>query len=247
MFKKGTILLLTIFCVSCSSVPAIKNQATTVSGEQVKYIYNDSKVEPSLKFINYNKSVSTSANHSQNSGIEYFDRGEYISIIKYVRLDSDHTFESTNEYKVRVEKTRDSILLTPYENIINQNAMLSVTYDIPVFSMSELIGILNSTKHEFKFEIDSKFPSDSINANFKRLASRDFSEFSSSENIYENSYYISLEEADVRVDIKTYPYRDGSKCSVSAFYKTKQTKSNTVSIKNIEESIKQKVSSIVNA
>lgn len=247
-FFLGSVFLL--FFVGCSSAPLIKNQVTPVSGVTVKYIYPNDVKQSDLSFRNYNSSTPNpyDSSHVTNKGVSSFDRGGHISIVKYHRLDYSDTLESTNEYRVKLEINKNTITLTPYENIINQNSLLKFApYEIPVFTSNELVNILLSTTHKFNFEVDSKFQSDSVSANFKRLASRDFSKFSSAGNIYENSYYIALEEADVRVDVKTYPYQNGSKCTVAVSYITKPSESNVVSIKEIEEKIKAKIVSIVNA
>ena len=235
--------------IGCSTTPIIKNQVSQVSGMSVKYIFSSEAEKRNLVFHTYQNNNAYQNRPNYYEGLRVSSANGDIALIKYLNREGRMDDESINEYIIKKEIVGNSIILKPYQNRLNQNSTLGgvFAYKIPTFTSDEVIEILSSTTHGFTFEVDSKFESESVNGNFRRLASRDFTKFSAGEKIYENSYYLALEGVDVKIEVTTYPYRNGSKCTVSARYKTKPNTSNIISITEIEEKIKVAVEKIVNA
>lgn len=235
--------------VGCAGVgtPPVKNLVTPVSGISVTYTLPDQAKESDLIFNEYQDQVTYAQGVFENHGVKVKKLPQEILITHYV---DNGTAGSSNEYRVKTSISGNSITLTPVENRQNQDGLI-MPKPIPLFSQKDIIDFLSFTRHKFSFEVDSKFPSESVSANFKRLASRQFSKqftaVSSGEKIFENSYALEFEGATVKFDVKTYPYQNGSKCSINVSYFTKSNPSNVINIKEIESKIKEKISLIVNA
>ncbi len=138
--------------------------------------------------------------------------------------------------------------LTPYKNRIQQDGLIPPK-SVPSFNENSLREFLSFTRHEFSFEVGSNYSSESVNANLKRMLSqKSLKSFNSGgEKIFENTYFLKINGAESRIGVKTYPYRNGSKCTVNVVYYTQLTGNNHIALGKIESSIKEEVSEIINS
>lgn len=233
-------------CANIATAP-VKNQIMPVSNLSVTYAFPNSVNESDLIFHEFQERTDYAQGVFENHGVRVKRLPQEYLVTHYV---DNGAAGSINQYRVKVLASGNTITLTPFENRKHQDGLI-LPKPIPNFSQKDIVDFLSATRHKFTFEIDSKFPSESVNANFKRIASRQFSKqftaTSSGEKIFENSYALDLAEATVKFDVTTYPYQNGSKCTVNVSYFTKSNSAGAIDIKIIENKIKERISSIVNA
>lgn len=233
-----------LFLGGCSAVQPIKNQVSDIPGKTVTYVFNNNEKGSSLIFGDY-----LISHHGdgwlENWGIQSKHSGDELLVTKFI---DNGTAGSVNEYFVKVTDKGSTVELVPYRNRMHQDGLV-LPKPIPKFSVEDINKFLSSTRHEISFELDSSYSSEPTNANFKRiLTQKPLNSFSSSdEKIFENSYFLTVEGAEARIDVKTYPYRNGSKCTVKVTYYTQATDTGEIILSEIERKIKKKVSEIVNS
>jgi len=93
-------------------------------------------------------------------------------------------------------------------------------YPVPDFSDSDVMSYLRTGGLNYKFEVNSPYPSDAVFANFERLASlRDFLSGEADPvtgKIFKKRFQIPYGQTALRFVIETYPYRTGSKAVIYA-------------------------------
>lgn len=246
MYKIKSLIFGAFFLVisGCASVQPIKNQVSDVSGKPITYIFNGESEASPLKFGDYRRTRHGDG-WLENWGIKTTSSGDEILVTKFA---DNGVAGSVNEYSVKVTRKGKDVTLTPYKNRIHQDGLV-LPKPVPSFNENSLSVFLSSTRHEFGFEVDSNYPSESVNANFKRtLSQKSLSAFKSgSEKIFENTYFLKVDGAESKIEVKTYPYRNGSKCTVNVIYYTQLTENTQIELGKIESLIKEKVTEIVNS
>jgi len=242
MIKKLCAMLISFFLLtSCVPVQPIKNKITPINELSVTYTTKDNANINNLVFGTFTN-TQPNGNFTGHNGISVKINQDQTMLV--TAFNDNGVAGSKNEYTIKYEVKNNTIILTPISNLVNQDGLV-LPKPIPNFSASDLINFLSTTKYEFDFEINSEFPSDSINANFKRLlTSTKMKSFQADKSI-KNPYILEMPEADVNLDVKLFPYRNGSKATIHAIYYTKPA--NVIVLKEIEDKIKKRVTEIINS
>ena len=235
--KIFSFIFVVIVMSGCAATQLVKNQITSVSSPPLTYTFEKSPTINDLTFDEYTNERYLSANDVVRDGLTVKRLGDEILVTKFKDVGKMALDATVNSYKVKVTVNGNTITLLPYENRKHQ-AGLIMPFPIPAFSESDLNDFLSRTVYTFSFEETSEFPASSIEANFKRLATQDYSN---------NKYRVSIPEADAYIDIKTYPYRNGSKCEISVKFYTTPTQSNNIILRDVKEKVKSAIAKIVTA
>lgn len=228
----------------CEGLQPIKNQTNEVAQEPLSYIFNGASKPTPLQFGAYrNSGVNNGV--LNNWGIRIMKSHDGMLVTKFL---DNGTAESINEYAVKMTTSGDSITLTPYKHRIHQDGLI-LPMPVPEFNENDLYQFLAATRHTFHFEVNSDYPSESVNANFKRLLSQNSLESfnSGSEKIFANSYFLKTANAEAKIEVKTFPYRNGSKCAINILYITNLPSDKQIKLGDIENEIKARIIEIINA
>lgn len=110
-----------------------------------------------------------------------------------------------------------SVTYTPLERGTYQQGLFG-KFSVPNFTDNDLVSYLRSGGLHYKFEVNTSYPSDSVFANFERLANpRDF-QYGQTDpvtgKIFKKRYQISYGASQINFTLEAYPYRNGSKAVV---------------------------------
>lgn len=184
--------------------------------------------------------------------IEYDGPHDHFSVTAYennVSSSGRRLAGSYNTYQVAYHIDGETVTLTPVEQRTHQDGLV-LPIPVPNFPMREVTAFLSTIQGEMSFKVDSPYPSEAINANFRRLMEREApGRFRSGgdERTFRNVYFTEVEGADVRLQVEVYPYRDGTQASVEVTYYTKGNGSEPIIIEAIEQRIQDAISTVVNA
>jgi len=242
---KGLVTAMAIVSLSgCAGMQPIQNQITSVTGDSITYVFESKTDVSKLKFGDWQRSRYGNGWKEQR-GVKSKGSGNNLLVTKFI---SNGTAESINEYKVEVNSNGHNLTLSPIKNRVHQDGLI-LPMPVPQFTYKDLVNFLSSTQYMMEFEVDSKFSSESVNANFKRLLTQNrLSSFNSgNEKIYKNTYFLAVEGAESKIEVETYPYRNGSKCTVKVVYYTKVVEGNKIVLSEIKKRIQAKITEIVNS
>lgn len=154
------------------------------------------------------------------------------------------------QYGVAENKDGYSVAFRPTERSTYQQGLVG-KFPLPDFGDRELLSHLTSFSIHYKFEIDSSFNTESVYANFARLATpRQFVRGETDPvtgKIYKNWYVINYKGRQVRYIVETYPYRNGSKCVVFIALPAVETGNNVVDFRQIITDLRKSLAAIANA
>lgn len=128
---------------------------------------------------------------------------------------------------------------------------LIMPFSVPDFNESDLVSYITSNQVHYKLEIDSQYNTESIFANFKRLATEE--RFRQGEKdpvtgkIFKNRFSMPVNNGKIIFSLETFPYRNGTKAVIYLNVPGYLTSDNTVDFNVILSDIKSKLESIVNS
>lgn len=181
------------------------------------------------------------------------------NIVTYLSLPLSLNLTDTKlsvAYPNNYEFKQGKVFIETYKGVDKNDRLLADSYKI--FKGLEKLAIIREYKLES--EVNSKYDSASVNANFKRLVHR-FSQIAlvnplilnSLDREYfheltkENPYMLEYKNSIYPIYFNTYPYRGGSKVTYTMYLQYKLYPDNTSSLtKEDIEAIKAKVENIVN-
>jgi hypothetical protein len=119
-----------------------------------------------------------------------------------------------------------SVTYTPLERGTYQQGLIG-KFPVPSFGDKDLESYLRTGGLPYKFEIDSPYNTDSVFANFERLANaRHYHEGATDPvtgKIFKKRYHIPYAASRVWFSLEVYPYRNGSKAVVYAIMPASET------------------------
>jgi len=220
--------------------------------------------------------------HYRKYGIVKYGPINYLAGIKINYNDKEYkiNYLNTQDYKTGTIYTTKVIFKTPYKF---ESKKISIRYptnyiyepsndvmgfeieplDNPEKLKQDVFRILNklpksklylSKRYLLKGEINTKYPADSIYANFKRLMGQYTGYYywtDSKERISpiekENTFNLKIKDKIYPINIKVYPYRNGSKVIYKAYisYKIYSDGTSTLTKQDIENA-KKEIERVVN-
>ncbi|MYN26940.1 hypothetical protein [Duganella levis] len=153
--------------------------------------------------------MSYSILNEQNNGRDF---------VVHARV-SNGTTGSGVKYTVRYQLTDSkdggySVQLTPLDRGTYQQGLIG-KYAVPDFTDADLRNHLLDNGLAYKFEVNSSYPTESVNGNFMRLASpvnmRAGEADEVSGKIFKNRFAIPFGDKKIYFTIEIFPYRNGSK------------------------------------
>ncbi len=124
-------------------------------------------------------------------------------------------------------------------------------FPVPSFSEQDLINFLKSRRVYYKMEFDSKYNSESIFANFDRLAEK--VNYKAGERdpvtgkIFKNRFAILYKNQRIYFSLEIYPYRNGSKTIVYLTIPGIYTSNNLINFDILLKAAKTRIAEIVNS
>jgi len=138
-------------------------------------------------------------------------------------------------YSIKVESdikgNNKIIALTPYHVKPYQDGLI-LPFPVPKFNLEKY---LSSASVLHKFEVISEFNETSIKANFERLLSS-----------YGSGYKIKIGDYFAKLNIKIYPYRNGSKVMVESNISDMKESQGVINVDNYIKSLESRVKNVVN-
>ncbi len=110
-----------------------------------------------------------------------------------------------------------SVTYTPLNRGTYQQGLFG-KFSVPNFTDNDLMSYLRSGGLRYKFEVNTPYPTDSVFANFERLANpRDF-QYGQTDpvtgKIFKKRFQIPYGASQINFTLEAYPYRNGSKAVV---------------------------------
>jgi hypothetical protein len=128
---------------------------------------------------------------------------------------------------------------------------LIMPFAVPEFTENDFSTYIASNSVYYKLEIDSQYNTESIFANFKRLATEEHLmqgvKDTVTGKIFKNRFSIPTKNGKVVFSLETYPYRNGSKAVIYLNVPGYLTSDSTADFNMILSEIKAKLESIVNS
>lgn len=156
----------------------------------------------------------------------------------------------TINYSIERKNSNTILSFKPIKYTTYQEGLI-LSFPTPEFTESDLSSYISSHAVEWKIEINSQYNTESIFANFKRLASEE--PFTKGEkdpiagHIFKNRFSILVNNRKVLFSLETFPYRNGTKSVIYLHVSGYYTSDNTVDFNMILPEIKKKLDSIVNS
>jgi len=185
-------------------------------------------------------------------GVDYDSEPSHLTVTAYENNVSSGGLRlagSYNTYHVAYHIDGETVTLTPMEHRTHQDGLL-LPIPVPDFTIRDVTSFLSTIKGEMNVTVDSPYPSEAVNANFRRLMEREApGRFRSGgdERTFRNVYFTEVEGAEVRLQVEVYPYRDGTQANVDVNYYTRGDGSEPIVIEEIERRIEDTITAVVNA
>lgn len=153
------------------------------------------------------------------------------------------------DYSLKDDGENTILEIKPAKSRTYQEGLIS--FPVPYFSEDNLISYIVSHHVGYSIEINSQFNTESIFANFERLATKEPYEQGEKDpvtgKIFKNRYSIKYKETKVLFSLETFPYRNGSKAVIYVSIPGRYTSENTIDFNIIINEIKTQLESIVNS
>lgn len=140
-------------------------------------------------------------------------------------------------YNIKVTQTNElnnRLIVLQAESMNTYQDGVILPFPLPEF---DLESYLISAKVKYNFELNSEFPAESIRANFDRMLEKS-----------ENNYYMfSLNEASILMNVKVYPYRNGSRIFIEAELSNMRAINNIINVTKNILALEKYIKNIVNS
>lgn len=132
----------------------------------------------------------------------------------------------------KLNKGNDKIITFSPKSVKTYQDGLVLPFPLPKF---DLESYLTSALVVYKFEITSDYPVNSVKANFDRILKSDGS-----------SYQLQLSDCLAVMEVKIYPYKQGSKVVIIAELFEMKIVDNIINVSNKVKELEKRVKTIVN-
>jgi hypothetical protein len=132
----------------------------------------------------------------------------------------------------KLNKGNDKVITFTPKTVKTYQDGVILPFPIPKF---DLASYLTSAWVIHKFEVTSNYPVDSIKANFDRMLKP-----------YGSTYHLQLPDCLAIMEIKIYPYRQGSKAVITAEISGMKVVDNIINVSNKIKELESKIKTIVN-
>lgn len=175
------------------------------------------------------------------------------SFVVHVRTDngtSGSGIKYTVNYTVNENAKGYSVLFQPVQVATYQQGLIG-KFPVPNFTPENLSTYLKSFSIHYKIEINSKYNSDSVYANFERLAKKQAFDTGETDpvtgKIYKNWFITNYKGKPVRYVVQTYPYQNGSKSVIYVALPASETSPGNVDFQTVIKEVKSQLSDIANS
>ena len=132
----------------------------------------------------------------------------------------------------KLNKGNDKVITFTPKTVKTYQDGVILPFPIPKF---DLASYLTSAWVIHNFEVTSNYPVDSIKANFDRMLKP-----------YGSTYQLQLPDCLATMEIKIYPYRQGSKAVITAEVSGMKVVDNIINVSNKIKELESKIKTIVN-
>lgn len=188
-----------------------------------------------IKDINFRGFSSGSSNAKDSLR---FQKATQNSFIVHRRIDNGMAGSGIKylvHYDINQESNGYSVTMKPTQSTAYEEGLIG-KFDVPSFSPTDLQDKIRNGSVFFKFEINSEYGIDSVQANFKRLSKK-----------AARGHYITNRDLKVPFNFKATPFRNGSKVIIEVVIFAAETSKDTFDFGILEKEIKAKLVDIVKA
>jgi len=177
-------------------------------------------------------------------GIEFTFKDNEMKVAKLngEQYSNGKSFYSETSYLLKIisveMEDRWEVKLIPYEKtVVQEKDPLFINYKIPTFEYGELIDSLKNIKFTITFDENSKYGTDSLKANFKRLLKQ--------KNPNGKYYQSRTSDCDINIMAEFFPYQNGSKVIGNIEAKCNAS-SDVIDVVSLKQDVKKYLDEIIN-